>query len=105
MILPAASLDAATATGPGRTLDANGLVNTGSLMVTGTGGGTWSVDLEASLDGINWSTQGTYTQASAGGLQNISPDTVRYLRANLTALSGGSSPTVTCVIAARLTNT
>jgi hypothetical protein len=99
MALPFTSLDAATAVGPGESLDLEGSFDQHTMVVTAdTGAGHWLVYLEGSHDDINWvplsNTQypGVYT-APSGHL-------VRYVRANLTSL-GGTTPTITASIASK----
>lgn len=99
MRLPFTSLNAATAVGAGSSRDLEGSFTNHTMVVTATGNPTQvTVALEGSLDGSNW-------LAIGGGVNCVPPlaignsRTVRYVRANLTALVGGTSPTVTAIIA------
>jgi hypothetical protein len=68
------------------------------ILITGSPSGV-TVLLEGSLDGTNWFTMETV--AGTSDSLNFSVDKpVRFVRANLTVLTGGSSPTVAVGIAA-----
>ena len=56
---------------------------------------TATLDLEGSLDGTTFSQLGTANHATSGTYTAVVDKPVLYVRLNLTALSGGSSPTVT----------
>lgn len=89
------SLAAATATGAGAQMDASGS-RTYTLDVRTTGSpASFTVALEGTLDGTNWTSIGT---TSTTGRTRFADSPVKTIRANLTALSGGTSPTVTAVI-------
>lgn len=98
------SLNAATSTGAG---DEFGIVPFGALpllrtfawdvIVTG-GPATLRVDIEGSLDGTNWFQLDTYT-STASTLRFVVDKPVKYVRANLVTLTGGSSPSTTTRIA------
>ena len=101
MSLPFVSLNAATATGAGDSRDLEGSFDHHTLIVSSTGGASINVALEGSHDGTTW-----VTLANAASGQVTVPNSgaatgplIRYVRANLTMLSGGSSPTVTATIA------
>lgn len=68
-----------------------------TLQIVTTGAPTFSVDLEGTVDGVNWV---TVFSLSADGFNNRSGFPLVAARANLTLISGGSSPTVTAWIAA-----
>jgi hypothetical protein len=96
---PHKSLDAVTATGAGTVLDLHEVKTNHTLQVIVTGGpASLNVDLEGSLDGAAFVALASVS-AVGGGLATTSGGPIRYLRAKLTALSGGSSPTVTAWIA------
>lgn len=114
-ILPFASLTSAAAVGDGAPVDLNGTSNEFTLVAFTSGApSSFYVELEGSHDGVNWFELGLYVGASGdatsseytntnnnGGGQpatRVKPH-ARYLRANLTSLSGGMSPTVTATIA------
>jgi hypothetical protein len=98
-MLPYLSLDAATAAGPGAVLDLGRVESEFTLAVFTTGSpSTCNVVLQGSHDGENWA--GISGPASVGLNNSNSGFLVRYVRADCTALSGGTSPTVTATIAA-----
>lgn len=97
---PFKSLDGATATGPGAVLDTRKLtrVCVAQLDFSGSASGL-NLAFEASLNGQTWYEVGRLWQ-----LPNDWPSTYasqtgsvggRYFRANLAALPGGGSPSVT----------
>jgi len=96
MSLPFKSLDAATATGAGSVHGNEDTKVDHSLKVSTTGGPSFTVALEGSLDGVVWTELG-YTNNTSLLVTGDYP--VRYVRANLGALTGGSSPTVTAWVA------
>lgn len=113
-ILPFVALNAATSTGPGSSVDLQGVSDAFTLYASATGSPTdWRVYLELSHDGSNWffagqvtntSAQYTSTKTNFGSVTGSSPPVsyvphARYARANLTVLTGGTSPTVTATIA------
>lgn len=105
MAVPFESLSAASATGVGTSSDLGELADHHTMFVTTTGGGSWVVALEGSHDDTHWLSLGQVSGSSAGPAQVTTPSSdipgilVRYVRANLTSLTGGSSPTVTATIA------
>lgn len=94
---PYQSLNAATATGVGATFDLGSSLVNHSLSVVVTGSGSATVALEVSHDGVNFVSITTVSTTTFNLLQGTR--TARYVRANLTSLSGGSSPTVTASVA------
>lgn len=92
------SLNAATSTGAGSALDAGQIIPAATMYVSTTGGPTFDVELQVSLDGSNWFDSGAAITVS--GTTALASTHARYYRANLTALTGGTSPTVTVHIAA-----
>jgi len=102
MALPLTSLNAATATGPGAVKDLEGSFDFHTIFVHSTGGASWSVTLEGSHDGVNWDAMATVTYS--GNIDTMTPVSgllVRYVRANLISLTGGTSPTITASIASK----
>jgi hypothetical protein len=96
---PATSLDAATATGPGAALDAGQVIGGATVMVATTGSPTsFDVTLETSVDGLVWFDTGAAITVS--GTAANTEVRGRFYRANLTALTGGTDPTVTALLAA-----
>lgn len=97
---PTTSLSAATATGPGATVDL-GVVRSSHTMQTSTTGAPTgvTVNLEGSLSASGpWATLVAST-STTGDVQTVSGKAVRYVRANLVTLTGGTAPTVTALIA------
>jgi len=97
---PTASLSAATATGPGTLVDL-GVVRSSHTMQTAVTGGPSAVTvlLEGSLAAAGpWVTLATST-ATAGDVQTVAGKAVRFVRANLTVLTGGTAPAVTALVA------
>jgi|SRR3990167_1580622 len=101
----AASLSAAAGTGAGNEfgfspywLGVLPSVFSFDILITGSPA-TVTVLLEGSLDGTNWFTLATVS-LTTDSLNFIVDKPVLYLRANLTALTGGSAPTVSVGIAA-----
>lgn len=96
-MLPFISLGAAPSVQVGAAKDLEGVFGDHHLLVSVTGSPSFTVQLEGSLDGVNWTSFG---QASSGTFSVILAGTLlRYVRANLVSLAGGSSPTVTASIA------
>jgi hypothetical protein len=108
MSLPFKSLDAATAPGPGASRDLEGVSARHTFVTTATGDPTsYGVALEGSHDEVTWFTLQTASGLS-GTVVRSYPDgatahLVRFVRVNLTGLSGGTSPTVTATIATETT--
>lgn len=95
---PFKSLNAVTATGAGFPADFGVAHSKFSLQTVITGAPTAvSVALEGSLDGANWSPLVT-TTSTTGEIVAIADKPVRFVRANLTTLTGGAAPTVTAWI-------
>lgn len=101
-INPFVSLNAVTTNATGATIDMSVASGTVAMQVTTTGAPTTgTVTLEVSMDGVNWvSSTATVTIAAATAqyLQALSNTAVRHARATLTALAGGTAPTVTARI-------
>jgi hypothetical protein len=97
---PTTSLNAATAVGPGTTVDLGVVRSTHTLQTTVTGTPTAvTVNLEGSLAAAGpWATLVAST-STTGDVQTVSGRAVRYVRANLAVLTGGTAPTVTALIA------
>lgn len=95
------ALNAATATGPSAATDLGSMRTALALqtVVTGTPSGV-TVTLEGSLDGVHWAPALLTSTSTTGDYQGRAGSPVRYIRANLTALTGGTAPTVTAIIAA-----
>lgn len=92
----------AFAVAAGTSHDNNFVRNNHSLQVVFTGAPTTlTVKLELSLDGVNWFTStAQVTQADTSGKIVTVVDTpARYVRANATAASGGTAPTLKALVA------
>lgn len=96
------SLNAATSTGPGGWPALNEPRSIHTMQVSFTGSPTRVVvNLEGTVDGTNWKVFATFdTNAgnASGDVITISEQPLLNARANLTTLTGGSSPTVTAAI-------
>jgi len=105
MAVPFLALDAAVATGAGVSRDLGEVADHHTLFVTATGSpSSWTVKLQGSHDDLTWvdlhSASGSTATTAVTAPQSDAPGhLVRYIRANLTSLVGGSSPTVTATIA------
>lgn len=94
------SLNAATTTGVGSTQNLLQLLHYHTMVCTVTGAPTQlEITLEGSLDNSSWITLGT---VNGNGSCHSIIATVQYVRANLTIIGGGTSPTVTAKIASGL---
>lgn len=60
---------------------------------------SWSVNLEGSLDGINWTVLVTHA-ANIGSTLWAADKPVNFIRANVTALSLNTAPSITVIISA-----
>lgn len=90
-------LGAAAATGAGSTYPCPGCRNFGIQVVLNGGPSTAIVLLEGSIDGANFFTIATWDKAAplTSGVAVYAVDKpVNYVRANLTTLTGGTTPTV-----------
>lgn len=98
-VLPFVSLDGASDLGAGTSRDLEGVLSNHGLIVAATGNPTlMNVALEGSHDGVTWVRFATASGSTpAAGFVDGRP--VRHVRANLTALDGGTSPTVTATVA------
>jgi len=100
MTLVEKSLDAVSVTGPGSVLSFDKPRSPLSMQVSVTGAPSSAVvALQTSLDGTTWFdasgvSGGTPTNMCLTGMLAL------HARANLVELTGGSSPTVTAIIAA-----
>lgn len=94
-MLPFTSLDAATEVGPGAVKDLEGSFRHHTMIVNVTGAPTQvSVNLVGSHDGEHWASLG-----HVGGGILSAEGLVRYVRADVTILTGGTAPTVFASIA------
>lgn len=104
-LLPFKLLDAATSTGPGSPVDLGGVADVFTMQTVNTGSpDTVSLNVQGSVDGVNFFNLSSLNSNSGPGTNGPSSSTgsrflVRYVRANLTALTGGTSPTVTVWLA------
>lgn len=97
---PTTSLNAATATGPGTVVDLGVVRSSHTMQTTVTGApAAVSVNLEGSLAAAGpWAVLANST-STTGDVQTATGKAVRYVRANLVTLTGGTSPAVTALIA------
>lgn len=108
MSLPFTSLSSATSPVAGAVKDLETVSREHTMYVRVTGAPSdLQVDLEGSHDSVTWFSLGTVNEGViSGGQARVNTpfdqtryDLVRYVRANLITLSGGSSPAVTATIA------
>jgi hypothetical protein len=97
-MLPFTSLDAATAPGAGAVLDLQRVEKDFTVSTWAVGSpSSVTMTLQGSHDGTHWVNMGNLSVgdmfAAASGFL------VRFVRVNLTAISGGTSPAVTATIA------
>ncbi len=94
-------LAAVTGTGAGTAVPVLNIPTSYGIQVTFTGSpSTVTVALEGSLNNTNFFVLDSSTYGTTGDIVFVVDKTVRYMRANLTTLSGGSSPTVTVLVEA-----
>jgi hypothetical protein len=103
-------LNAATATGAGSafavptipTAQRGGFIQTMVWQIVTTGSpSSISVTLQGSLDGVSWFSIGsavTTATLTLVNLANANAGPYAFIRADLTTLSGGTSPTVTVLL-------
>lgn len=82
-------LSAVTGTGAGTAADLGDVRDEFSLLVSTTGSPTFSVTFQGSIDSTGWFTLGSAVVAVTSGT-SVTGTLARYVRANLTALSGGT---------------
>lgn len=89
------ALSAVTSTGAGssNSLGSGLEKHTWEIVVTGAPA-TVSITLQGSIDGTNWYTLDTSTTTTSE-MRHVVNKPVRFIRANLGTLTGGTSPTVT----------
>jgi hypothetical protein len=95
---PWRSLDAATSPGAGGLRDYEEIVTSVWAVLTVSGAPTAAtVSIEGSWDGDLWFTEGSWNWSStdAASRRVSTGCNGRYLRANLVALTGGTTPAVT----------
>lgn len=90
-----ATWTAQTATGVTPALDTNSVMDNHTIQLTTTGApATCTYDTEASLDGAFWTKIITGTTCTTSISASVADKPYRYIRGNLTALTGGTAPTV-----------
>lgn len=103
-VAPQASLNAATANGSGSVIDLGTCCRSFALQVVLTGGPSGgTVTLVGSLDGTNFDAAlATFTIGTdaSGVIKYVVDKPLRYVKAVLAGLTGGTSPTVTANVAA-----
>src|SRR5262249_11251573 len=102
MALTGTSLNAATVTGAGSAIQFDLPRTNIAMTVVATGSpSSWQVALQGTIDGITWGNLAAPQSFSGNDFALIhGTGPVMAARANLHTLVGGSSPTVTAVIAA-----
>lgn len=96
------TLPVADASSPGYLVAPGGtLFNRYAIQVKGVGGTltSWSVLIEGSLDGLNWTTLATHS-ATDGSTVNAVDKPVDKIRVNVSALSLGTATSINVFIAA-----
>jgi hypothetical protein len=94
---------AALAVAPSKFLDCQDTFSNASAQFSfPSAPATISVNLEGSMDGSNWTVLATSTAVTTNTVYSVGVP-FRLLRANVTAFSGGSSPTLTVVVSAQST--
>ena len=86
-------LDEAASTGAGKSFITLASKHTWEIVVSGAPTAL-QVDLEGSLDATNWYTLDSST-ITTSEMRHLVNKPVKYIRANLTTLSGGTTPKVT----------
>lgn len=108
MALSGLSLDAAVAVGPGVPIYPDIPAFFAGIGFSTTGSPTIDLALEGTIDGVNWKTIAAVsafggTVGFVSGTSNAPPSSNAIpfvaFRANLTAISGGASPTVSASLA------
>ena len=95
------SLDAVTSTGTSDTLIFRQVPETWTVQTTTTGTPTTvTIDVEGSMDGETFHQVAQHTVSGTGDLFHVVNTPLRYIRLNLTTLTGGTSPTVTAILEA-----
>jgi hypothetical protein len=101
MTLVAKSLDAVSVAGPGTAIMFDKPLSRVSIQSIVVGAPTISLQLEGTIDGSNWVNLGANDPGSiTGSYRFAGMPPVMGIRANLTSISGGTSPTVTAWVAA-----
>lgn len=102
-LLPFRVLAAATATGAGAAVDLANVVDTFTAQYVTTGGPSgYAAKLQGSLDGATWVDLPSLNVTADGLVTNnatgVTRYAVRFIRANVTTLTGGTSPTVSVTV-------
>jgi hypothetical protein len=89
-----------TATGAGTAFNLLLCHGNFTIAVTVTGApASCAVQLQGSLDNVNWYSMGSATSNTSGtAVVNATSMPALWVRANLTTLTGGTAPTVTALI-------
>jgi hypothetical protein len=93
---PVVTVATQSATGASASYDAGAYMpRTHTLVIIPTGGpATCTLQMQYSLDNANWFSLGAAQTCTSAISVVVIDIPTRYVRANLTALTGGSSPTV-----------
>jgi len=93
-----------TATGAQPSLAASGQTPFATYAITLKGVGaaatSWTVNLEGSIDGANWTTICTHNATDGSTVWDTSGKPTMFVRPNVTALALGSATSVTVVVVA-----
>lgn len=99
-VLPAIRTTAQTANGSTTSVDLGAVYRTFTFQSIVTGTPTsFTNTYQGSLDNVNWYTLVAST-AVAGEAQFVVDKPAQYVRATLSALVGGTSPTITAIVGA-----
>ena len=68
-------------------------------VVTGSPS-TVAVDVEVSLDGVHWAPSSLTSSSTTGDYHAVTTGPIRWVLVALTAMTGGTAPTLTALVAA-----
>lgn len=71
-----------------------------SLKGTGAGPTSWTLNLEGSLDGVNWTTICTHNATDGSTVWDTNGKAAMFVRPNVSALSLGSATDVVVIVVA-----
>jgi hypothetical protein len=69
-------------------------------VVTTGSPASYSVQLQGSLDGVTWNNVGSAITADGFYAVSVSNQYYPFIRGNITAVSGGTSPTIKMIVTA-----
>ena len=98
--LPALRMTTLSANGSTGVINLDGVHRTFAFQTVVTGTPTsFTLTFQGSLDGTTWYTLGTST-STAGEAQFVVDKPAQYVRATLSALTGGTAPTISTYVGA-----